>query len=323
MSNEWRRNMLEMAEFSKSCNFHAVVAGGLNLDQSLILDREPENDGTARILKWEHGFGGHAGNAACALKRIGGRVTLLGSVGEDPEGQQVIDNLRENGVGVHGVHVPAGTRTGKVIIPVGPQRHFMLMDRGANDVELPHCKVEEVLADRCDLLMAFDPPLATIELLTELRKDASWPLIWNPGGILVHDPAVARLVACADVLILNRSEFATMFPGPGVMPQGHGRTVIRTEGGNGCSVFQDGKVTHVPPFPVRSADETGAGDVFTAAFSFAFLMKRPVTEAAQFACAAAALSTRAIGARGNLPGLEEILGFATTCQERPLTGVSK
>lgn len=316
MSTESKRIAALMADFAKAGNFHAVVAGGLNLDKTLILDREPDDDGTARILKREHGFGGHAGNAACALARIGGQVSVLGSIGDDAAGQQVIENLQASGVKAESVFIHAGAKTGEVIIPVGPQRHFMMMDRGANDLESPPSRAKQLLAEGCDLLMVFDPPPPTARVLTELRKEAAWPLIWNPGGILVHDPSLTPLILGADILILNRSEFAAMFPADanGSLLPSECHTVIRTEGRNGCSVFCNGKATHVPSFSVSGVDETGAGDVFTAAFSFAFLMKQPVVQAARFACAAAALSTCAIGARGNLPGLDEVLSFIDACE---------
>src|ERR1039458_3782161 len=67
-----------------------------------------------------------------------------------------------------------------------------------------------------------------------------------------------------------------------------------------------GRVTvHVPAFPVKPVDTTGAGDSFNAGFLHAWTQGMPVQESLRFGAACGALSTRAMGGTGGQASLEE------------------
>jgi ribokinase/sulfofructose kinase len=76
-----------------------------------------------------------------------------------------------------------------------------------------------------------------------------------------------------------------------------------------CGVASADDEFHIPAFDVEVRDTTGAGDCFNAAFVSAWLHGWPLREMARFACAAAALSVQAIGARGGLPSEEDVFDF--------------
>ncbi|MFN3763380.1 MAG: PfkB family carbohydrate kinase [Anaerolineae bacterium] len=71
------------------------------------------------------------------------------------------------------------------------------------------------------------------------------------------------------------------------------RILAVTRGARGCSVYADGRVWHLPAFPAREVDPTGAGDVFAAVF-FACLWRGddPVQAARRANCVAAISVTR-------------------------------
>lgn len=71
------------------------------------------------------------------------------------------------------------------------------------------------------------------------------------------------------------------------------RILAVTRGARGCSVYADGRVWHLPAFPAREVDPTGAGDVFAAVF-FARLWRGddPVQAARRANCIAAISVTR-------------------------------
>ena len=63
---------------------------------------------------------------------------------------------------------------------------------------------------------------------------------------------------------------------------------------------------HVPALAVDAVDTTGAGDVFRAAFIYAFLQSQSPVEILKFAVAAAAVSCTREGAMTSVPALAEI-----------------
>lgn len=70
-------------------------------------------------------------------------------------------------------------------------------------------------------------------------------------------------------------------------------TVIVTEGENGCSVYYQGRLNHVPAFRVeRIIDSTGSGDIFAGAFAVGFIKNRDITSALNLAHGAAGFSLR-------------------------------
>jgi len=71
--------------------------------------------------------------------------------------------------------------------------------------------------------------------------------------------------------------------------------VVLTRGADGGTLYVQGRASHVPAYPAREVDSTGAGDVFAAAF-FVRLGETSDPEAsARFASCAAALSVEGIG----------------------------
>jgi sugar/nucleoside kinase (ribokinase family) len=98
-------------------------------------------------------------------------------------------------------------------------------------------------------------------------------------------------VACDWDLIENIGEMATL--------------LVVTQGAKGATVYQKGKKSHYPAFPAKELDPTGAGDVFSAAFTIRYALTRKVGDAMAFAHAAASLSVEGKG-MGAIPDLEAV-----------------
>lgn len=73
---------------------------------------------------------------------------------------------------------------------------------------------------------------------------------------------------------------------------------VLTQGETGCTVFCQGEVYHVPPYPVPAKDPTGAGDVFAAAFLIYYGEGNSHLGAARFANCAASFLVEAGGVSG-------------------------
>ena len=83
------------------------------------------------------------------------------------------------------------------------------------------------------------------------------------------------------------------------------RIAVVTQGSQGCNVFANGTSKHVPGFPAREVDPTGAGDVFAGAFLIRFSETSDPFEAARFANATASFSVEAHGVTG-IPTREQV-----------------
>jgi sugar/nucleoside kinase (ribokinase family) len=76
------------------------------------------------------------------------------------------------------------------------------------------------------------------------------------------------------------------------------RIAVMTQGPKGCMVFTQGMSKHIPGFPAREVDPTGAGDVFAGAFLIRLHETGDPFQAARFANATASFCVEAPGVTG-------------------------
>src|SRR2546423_14252761 len=66
--------------------------------------------------------GGKGANQAVAAARLGGQVAMVGRVGADAFGSELIENLQSNGVDASGVEHDSTAGPGGALVYVGPDR---------------------------------------------------------------------------------------------------------------------------------------------------------------------------------------------------------
>src|SRR5439155_15319239 len=121
-------------------------------------------------------------------------------------------------------------------------------------------------------------------------------------------PVPPELVALCDVLTPNRTEIGGLgFASPEDLLAAGAGAVAVTLGADGVELHRPGSpVAAVPAFPVDVVDTTGAGDAFSGALAWALAGGEALDSAIELACAAAAPSTRALGARSAQPTADEV-----------------
>ncbi|MFC0435090.1 carbohydrate kinase family protein [Kutzneria buriramensis] len=279
-----------------------LVIGSLNVDLILHADSEPGDEGATLVRKVTTEVGGHAGNCASALAALGLSVALSAAVGVDADGDLLLADLRDRGIDVTGVRRFAAEPTGRVVIPVFGDRHYMLLCRGANDL-LGAEDVLALVAGEFDAVLLFDPSVealyATVDAIG--RLDAPPLLAWTPGGVYAGDPLAGDIVPHCDALFLNRAEYRLLAATPAVATQ-----VVVTLGAEGSLLRHHGTEWQVPVQPVPVVDPTGAGDAFAAAYLLALLAGLEPTERLEAANRSGALAVGAVGARARLASVDDL-----------------
>ncbi|GAA2962462.1 PfkB family carbohydrate kinase [Microbacterium schleiferi] len=266
------------------------VVGSINVDISVTVGELPIPGETVRGRGPIRGAGGKGANQAAAAARLGAAVRMLGAVGDDTDGQAMVENLRRAGVDTSGIRVVAEP-TGTALITVDAAgENTIVVCAGANDaVEAagPFASDEAVLAQ-------LEIPPHAIEALA-----ASVPGFFALNAAPARDvrPSVLRR---ADLVIVNDAEFAAL---PAVSAA---RLVVVTHGARGASLWREGERVLTAPSPaVEAVSAVGAGDAFSAAITLAVHAGWSDEVALAAACAVGADAVTHVGAQPRLRSLAE------------------
>jgi len=283
-----------------------VVVGSANVDLTTFTDKFPKPGETIFGQKFDLGFGGKGANQAVAARLCGAEVFMVARVGSDLFGPATIENFKKLGIDATHVKQVEGLSSGVAPIFVDPHgQNRILVIKGANDALKPSDVDEaaETLKSADCIVLQFEIPLETVYYTVALARKHGVRCILNPApGHAVDIPGLAGL----DYFVPNESEAETITGLPvkdledakkcaGKLLVSGIRRVIITLGANGSLLAAKDAAEHLPAFPVKSIDSTGAGDAFIGSFA-AFLAEGvPEREAVRRANLYAGLSTTGIG----------------------------
>jgi ribokinase len=289
-----------------------AVVGSLNLD---LVVRVPRLPGPGETVSGEDVFrnpGGKGANQAVAAARLGRRVAMIGRVGDDDAGRQLLGSLEADAVDTSRVLTLAGVPSGTALITVDADgENQIVISPGANARLTP------------DDVAAAGPALAAAAvtlLQLEVPAEAVAAAARAAAGTVVLTPAPVRalpdeLLGQVDVLVPNRVELAQLAGGPlpetveaavGLAGRLAARAVVVTLGADGALVVEGSQASHVPAVPVRAVDTTAAGDAFCGGLADALAAGDTLKDAARRAVRVAAAACLRPGAQASLPTPDEL-----------------
>ena len=283
-----------------------AVVGSANVDLTTFTDQFPKPGETIFGQKFDLGFGGKGANQAVAARLCGAEVFMVARVGSDLFGPATIENFKKLGIDATHVKQVEGLSSGVAPIFVDPHgQNRILVIKGANDALKPK-EVDEAadtLKSADCIVLQFEIPLETVYYTVAFARKHGIRCILNPApGHPVDMPALAGL----DYFVPNETEAETIagMPVKNVedakkaaekLLSGGMRRVIITLGANGSLLAAKGAVEHLPAFPLKSIDSTGAGDAFIGSFAVFLAEGTSEREAVRRANLYAGLSTTGIG----------------------------
>ncbi|HLX73805.1 MAG TPA: ribokinase [Terriglobales bacterium] len=283
-----------------------AVVGSANIDLTTFTEQFPKPGETIFGQKFDLGFGGKGANQAVAARLCGAEVTMVARVGKDLFGEATIENFKKQGIDTRHVKEVESLSSGVAPIfvePNGQNRIFVV--KGANEALKPADvdAAAEALRQADCIVLQFEIPLATVYYTIGFARQNGIRCILNPAP---GQPVDMEALAGLDYLVPNESEAESITGMPvGNLAEaekcaqkllaGGIRRVIITLGANGCLLAGPEKREHLPAFPVRSIDSTGAGDAFIGSFAVFLGEGLPEREALRRANLYAGLSTEAVG----------------------------
>lgn len=305
-----------------------VVVGSLNCDLVVQVERIPSVGETILGREFKIHPGGKGANQAAEIGRLAHPVHLIGRVGSDAFGKELLDSLEDVGVDTSPVGVSAGP-SGIAMIEVqqGGQNSIVVAS-GANAC-LSEFDLDENIAliRNASLVLAqLEIPIPTLAHLTYLCKREKVSLVLDPAPACFLSPEILQRVAW---ITPNETE-AQLLTGKSFTPTSETelrqvaedllkmgpRNVLLKLGEYGAYMAtEDGIRTAIPAYPVVAVDTTAAGDALNGAFAVALAQGASPIEAARFAAAAAAISVTRHGAMPSMPTRSEVEAFMAEQQE--------
>ncbi|EKP95554.1 sugar kinase, ribokinase [Thermaerobacter subterraneus DSM 13965] len=195
-----------------------VVAGSLNMDLVVVCRRAPEQGETVSGERFFTACGGKGANQAVAAARLGAPVAMLGCVGDDAFGEQLVAALRAEGIDIAGVRrVPGPSGVAAITVEAGGANRIVVVP-GANArfTEL------DAVARRCIasarvLLLQLESPLPLVEQAARVARAAGVTVILTPAPV-PPDPLPPGLLEAVDWLVPNEHELWALVGGKGGPP---------------------------------------------------------------------------------------------------------
>lgn len=265
--------------------------------------------------------GGKGANQAVATARLGAEVRMIGCVGDDPFGKELISHLKKQGVIIDNIEVITGLTTGTATITVSKGDNSIIVIPGANIALTPEKieLLEDVIAKSDIVLLQLEIPLETVMKAAEIAKKYKIPVILNPAPI---KPLPDQLIHLIDYITPNEHELMYFFDSSvedlHSFMKRRGSQFIVTKGEDGVYFYQDGELIHIPGYSVDVVDTTGAGDSFNGALAVGLSKGLDLKEACKYGNAVGALSVTKFGAQNGMPTQIEVEQFLRTRGEEKI-----
>ena len=295
-----------------------IVVGSLNADLVVRTPRFPQPGETISGEDLQIIPGGKGANQAVAAARQGTPTAMVGRVGNDSFGPELIGNLRQNGVDTSHVQVDSESATGTAIIVVDEKgQNSIVLSPGGNGRVTPADLDNLSFADASLLLLQLEIPVAAVLAAVKRAKESGLRVLLNPAPAR---PLPEELLSLPDFIVPNESELSLLTELPvqdipsaekaakTLLERGI-QNVIVTLGANGALIVNRELTKHIPSFKVDVVDTTAAGDAFIGGFASALLQNKSMEEAVQYGCACGALAATKFGAQPSLPTKKEVETF--------------
>ena len=308
-----------------------IICAGMALVDSIIRGFRPEPVSSAGYLA-ESGslsVGGEAVNASIASAKLGMRTGILCTLGDDPAGEMVRNELTRNGVDTSLIRSGPATPVTTIFVREDGTRRSVTNHSHRYNF---HPEQDPALFTEAKALIIgslfrapFDDP-AVIHAVLSSAKAAGQLIIADtklPNFRALAPEDIRDSLPMIDTITPNEDE-ARFFTGkeePEAMADiflAFGiRNVIIKLGSKGCLMKNRDTTLRLPAIPIHPVDATGAGDHFAAGYTAEILRGASAEKALIFANACGAICTTAVGAGSALKDRNQVLrllaenGYAT------------
>ncbi|NLC18204.1 MAG: substrate-binding domain-containing protein [Clostridiales bacterium] len=290
-----------------------VVVGSMNMDCMINVSNIPTDGETLRSRNIVMLPGGKGANQAVGAGKLGGKVYMIGRLGNDSDGKEIYNSLVNSGVKTDGVVFDDSIPTGKAYINVAADgKSTIVIYSGANE-KLDNGQVkqfEHLLDDARYCLLNLEISEQTVAYTINKCKKKNVEVILKPSSV---EKISESLLKNIDYFIPNEKELKQLIPddmtieekAEALIKKGV-KNVIITLGEKGCYLRNEKYSKYFPAADFHPVDTTGAADAFISALAVCLSEGNDIIYAICFATYAAGIS---ITRQGVQPAMVDRVGL--------------
>ena len=297
-----------------------IVFGSINMDLVVYSDKQPAKGETILGNSFETFQGGKGANQAVAVAKLGLPVSLIGKVGNDVFGDELLENLNRETVdtsmivrhegpsGVAFIYVFEQTSENHIIVISGSNKEVK-----SNQISDKELSTSDVLISQLEV-----PPSEIEDLFIRAKNSGTYRMLNAAPALEISK----NLIRETDLLVMNESELENLSERSvdnenidsiaeaiKVLNLKTTQSIAVTLGSKGVYVYSNQKGDFIDGHKIEAVDTTGSGDCFIGALATHYLKSNDLLDSVNFANKAAALSVTKRGASASMPTLEEVVNF--------------
>jgi sulfofructose kinase len=290
-------------------NIEVVCLGVITIDTIALVDKYPDEDERVLAQQISRAGGGPAAVAAVTLSRLGISTAIVGTIGDDEDGAEVLRIFAREGVDSSGISVGNIATSGSVIVASRANNSRAISTRQPMQQVALNSSARKLISEAKWLHVDH---VGISHLKSENIARGSGPKISFDAGYNVAGFSAAEV----DLFVPTDRQMALRFPdldlGAAVERDATGakNITVATQGSEGSTGYsEDSGLVQADGFKVDVVSTLGAGDVFHGALLAQVIQGHNLQESLKRANAVAALSCRGLDGQSMIPNTSELNQF--------------
>ena len=283
--------------------------GVITIDTIALVDQYPQEDERVVAQQISRAGGGPAAVAAVALSRLGIRSAIVGTIGDDADGKEVLRIFEKEGVDTSGISIGNTATAGSVIV-ASKKNNARAISTRQSVTQSPLNESAKKMISATEWLHVDHVGVTRLNE-AGITRGKGPQISFDAGyGVENFDPSLV------DLFVPTDRQMALRYPGVALSvalendSAKSGNTVVATQGSAGSSGYSpETGLVSASGFKVEVTSTLGAGDVFHGALIAQIIQGFELSQALRRANAVAALSCRGLDGQSMIPTTAELNAF--------------